>query len=136
MQSMPSNGQSVALPEQLRQQFVSVERRLWRGEAGIAVCSVVGALLISWLVLFVSDRIWATPVWLRVTLLASGLLASAAGIWRWGGRWVLNRRDQRELAMLVQRKYRKLGDRLLGIVELANEHEHSANFSPALYRAA
>jgi hypothetical protein len=136
MQSMPSNGQSVALPEQLRQQFVSVERRLWRVETAVVVCSVVGALLVSWLMLFISDRIWATPVWLRVLLLAAGVLVSAAAIWRWVDRWVWHKRDQRELAMLVQRKYRKLGDRLLGIVELANEHEHSANFSPALYRAA
>lgn len=133
---MPANGQPVVLPEQLRQQFVSVERRLWRVETAIAICSVIGALLISWLALFVSDRLWTTPVWLRVVLLAAGLLVSAAAVLRWMDRWVWHRRDQRELAMLVQRKYRKLGDRLLGIVELANEQEHSANFSPALYRAA
>ena len=33
-------------------------------------------------------------------------------------------------------KYRRLGDRLLGIVELANEQQHLPNFSPALYHAA
>ena len=37
---------------------------------------------------------------------------------------------------LVQGKYRKLGDRLLGIVELAGEEKHDANFSPELYQAA
>lgn len=136
MKSMPSNGQSVALPEQLRQQFASVERRLWRVETAIAICSVVAALLASWLVLFISDRIWATPAWLRTTLFVAGLAVSAIAIVRWLDRWVWHKRDQRELAMLVQRKYRKLGDRLLGIVELAGEQEHNANFSPALYRAA
>ncbi|MDB6059504.1 MAG: hypothetical protein JWO95_3348, partial [Verrucomicrobiales bacterium] len=130
---MPTNGQPVTLPEQLRLQFASVERRLWRVETAVAVCSVVAALVVSWLALFVSDRVWATPVWLRATLLAAGLAASAIAVLRWMDRWVWHKRDQRELAMLVQKKYRKLGDRLLGIVELAGEHEHSANFSPALY---
>jgi hypothetical protein len=134
--SMPSNGHPVALPEKLREQFASVERRLWRVETAVAVCSVVAALLISWLVLFISDRIWATPVWLRVILFIAGWAVSAVAVVRWLNRWVWHKRDQRELAVIVQRKYRKLGDRLLGIVELAGEQEHSANFSPALYRAA
>ncbi|MEW6158010.1 MAG: hypothetical protein AB1813_11290, partial [Verrucomicrobiota bacterium] len=37
---------------------------------------------------------------------------------------------------LVQKRFRRLGDRLLGIVELAEEQKHSPNFSPSLYRAA
>ena len=40
------------------------------------------------------------------------------------------------LAILVQRKYRRLGDRLLGIVELSHESTRPAYFSPELYRAA
>ena len=54
----------------------------------------------------------------------------------WAGRWIWKRRDIKALANLVQKKYRRLGDRLLGIVELANEEHHFANFSPALYHAA
>ncbi|MGZ4962074.1 MAG: hypothetical protein ACXWC8_05905 [Limisphaerales bacterium] len=133
---MPTNGQPVMLPEQLHLQFACVERRLWRVETAVAVCSAVAAVVISWLVLFVSDRIWPTPVWLRALLFVTGLAVGAIGVLRWMDRWVWHKRDQRELARLVQKKYRKLGDRLLGIVELAGEHEHSANFSPALYRAA
>src|SRR5204862_4872424 len=51
-------------------------------------------------------------------------------------RWVLKRRDLRALAIIVQRKYRRLGDRLLGIVELAEEKNRPAYFSPELYSAA
>jgi hypothetical protein len=36
----------------------------------------------------------------------------------------------------VQRRFGRLGDRLLGIVELTQEQHHLANFSPALYQAA
>jgi hypothetical protein len=127
---------SVALPEALRQQFAQVERRLWRVESTVAVCCVAGGLMVSFLVLFVSDRVWDTPGWLRLTLLLCGLAVAALAAVRWARRWVWQRRDLRSLANLVQKKYRRLGDRLLGIVELANEERHNANFSPALYHAA
>ena len=61
--------------------------------------------------------------------LAVTLQTAAAGL-AWGRHWVWHRRDMGELATLVQQKYRRLGDRLLGIVELAGEREHLSNFSP------
>ncbi len=92
--------------------------------------------MLSFLALFVSDRLWETPAWLRLTLLLCGLaVATFAGL-AWARRWLWQRRDLKALANLVQKKYRLLGDRLLGIVELANEERHFANFSPALYHAA
>jgi len=127
---------SVALPEDLRRQFVEVERRLKRVETTVAVCCVAGGLMVSFLALFVSDRLWDTPGWLRWTLWAGGLAAAVAAGAFWARRWVWQRRDLRALANLVQKKYRRLGDRLLGIVELSNEQHHNANFSPALYHAA
>jgi hypothetical protein len=127
---------SVALPEALRLQFAQVERRLWRVETTAALCCVAGGLMVSFLTLFVSDRFWDTPEWLRLVLSMGGLAAAAVAGAVWAQRWVWRRRDLRSLANLVQKKYRRLGDRLLGIVELANEERHNANFSPALYHAA
>jgi hypothetical protein len=127
---------SVALPEALRRQFAQVERRLWRVESTVAVCCLAGGLMVSFLALFVSDRLWDTPGWLRLMLWLCGLAAAALAGTMWARRWVWQRRDLRSLANLVQKKYRRLGDRLLGIVELANEERHNANFSPALYHAA
>jgi hypothetical protein len=126
----------VSLPEALRRQFAELERRLWTLETTVAVCCASGGLISSYLILFVSDRFWETPVWLRlaITLLGVGVLA-AAGFW-WAKKWVLQRRDFRALSKLVQKKYRRLGDRLLGIVELADEKQRPIHFSPALYRAA
>ena len=126
----------VDLPEGLRRQFERVEQRLWRVETATAVGAVAASLIFSVLAVFVSDRLWETPVWLRVFIFVGGLLAAAAAILAWGRHWIWRRRDMRALAALVQKKYRRLGDRLLGIVELANEPEHLSNFSPALYRAA
>jgi hypothetical protein len=127
---------SVALPEALRRQFAEVERRLWRVESTVAICVAVGALMVSLLGLFVSDRFWETPTWLRLALCLCGWATAAAAGAFWARRWIWQRRDLRALANLVQKKYRRLGDRLLGIVELANEERHNANFSAALYHAA
>ncbi|MHC1766028.1 MAG: hypothetical protein AB9869_17295 [Verrucomicrobiia bacterium] len=127
---------TVSLPEGLRHQFSALRGRLWRVETATALFLALGALLLSYLALFVSDRFWDTPVWLRVGFLTVGLAAFAFFGFVWLQRWVFRPRDQRAMAILVQKQYRRLGDRLLGIVELANEKQRPAYFSPALYRAA
>jgi hypothetical protein len=126
----------VDLPEGLRRQFAHVSRRLWSAETAMAGCVAVGALVLSYLGLFLSDRCLDTPVWLRLTAGIAGLGAVlSAGYW-WTARWLLKPRDSLARAVHVQRFYRRLGDRLLGVVELADERARPADFSPALYRAA
>ncbi len=127
---------SLTLPEGLRRQFEEVERRLWRVETAVAACAVLSGLMVSFLALFVSDRIWETPVWLRCLILIAGLAMGVLAGMVWARHWVVKRRDLRALANIVQKRFRRLGDRLLGIVELANEQRHLPNFSPALYHAA
>ena len=123
-------------PDELREQFAVVERRLWKVETTMAVCLAAAGLFGSYLVLFFSDRLWDSPGWLRLGLLASGICITVGAVVWWTTRWVFNKRDTRSLARLVQRRYRRLGDRLLGIVELADEEKRPAVFSPSLYRAA
>ena len=118
-------------PDELREQFAVVERRLWKVETTMAVCLAAAGLFGSYLVLFFSDRLWDSPGWLRVGLLVSGIATTIGAIFWWTSRWVFHRRDTRALARLVQRRYRRLGDRLLGIVELADEEKRPAVFSPA-----
>ena len=125
-----------SIPDALRQQFAVVERRLWRVETAMAVCLAAAGLFGSYLVLFFSDRLWDSPGWLRLGLLATGIGITLGSLVWWTARWVFQRRDTRALARLVQRRYRRLGDRLLGIVELADEEKRPAIFSPSLYRAA
>lgn len=130
------NDLSVTLPQELRRQFADVQRRLWRVETTVALGSIVIGVAISLLALFVSDRLWNTPSGLRVVFSLLGLAAAIAAFCRWARRWLWQRRSLLDLANLVQKRYRRLGDRLLGIVELAQEQRHLANFSPALYHAA
>jgi len=127
---------SVSLPEALRRQFTELENRLWSLETIIATCSALSGLILSYLILFVSDRVWDTPEWFRLLTALLGVATVAVALLWWGRRWLWQRRDLRALSKLVQLKYRRLGDRLLGIVELANEEQRPAHYSPALYRAA
>jgi hypothetical protein len=130
------NGPSVTLPEELRRQFDGVQRRLWRVETTVALGSIVAGLVLSLLALFVSDRLWDTPPGLRLIFSLLGLAAVITAFCLWAQRWLWHRRSLQDLANLVQKKYRRLGDRLLGIVELAQEQRHLSSFSPALYHAA
>jgi len=61
------------IPDALRQQFAVVERRLWCVETAMAVCLAAAGLFGSYLVLFFSDRLWDSPGWLRLGLLAAGI---------------------------------------------------------------
>jgi len=130
------NDLSLTLPEELRRQFSQVQRRLWRVETTVAVCAIVIGVLVSLLGLFVSDRMCDTPTGVRLVFSLLGLIVLLAAFCQWARRWWWGRRNLLDYASLVQRKYHRLGDRLLGIVELAQEQRHLANFSPALYHAA
>ncbi|MEO6034225.1 MAG: hypothetical protein ABIQ35_03120, partial [Verrucomicrobiota bacterium] len=87
-------------------------------------------------ILFFSDRFWESPGWWRALLLVSTMAICALAAFQWCVRWIFRRRDWRALSVIVQKRFRRLGDRLLGIVELSSESKHDANFSPELYRAA
>lgn len=134
--SLNDDDLTVTLPDELRRQFAEVQRRLWRVETTVALSSAVGGLLVTLLILFLSDRIWNTPAALRLVFALAGIATTVVALWRWARRWLWRRRTLRDLANIVQKKHRRLGDRLLGIVELAEEQRHQANFSPALYHAA
>src|SRR3954468_10412541 len=135
---MVETDQSVAipLPEDLRGQFERLERRLLRVETGVLVAGCVAGLAGSYLLVFASDRIWDSPVWLRGTAFVGGAAVVGFFALTWLKRWILKRRNRKDLATIVQRKFQRLGDRLLGIVELSSEEKHLHGFSPELYRAA
>ncbi len=106
---------SVSLPEGLRQQFAELERRLWRVESAQAAgCAGIG-LAVSYLALFVSDRIWDSPVGVRLGIASASVALLAGTLLWWTKRWIFQRRNLRALSVLVQEKYRRLGDRLGGL---------------------
>src|SRR5688572_30837207 len=135
---MVESDQSVAisLPEDLQGQFDRLERRLFRVETGVLIAGSIAGLAGSYLLVFASDRIWDSPVWLRGTAFVGGAVVVGYFASAWLKRWILKRRNRKDLAAIVQRRFQLLGDRLLGIVELSSEEKHLHGFSPELYRAA
>jgi len=126
----------LALPVSLNRQFDSLERRLWRNETLLAAAGGLGSLLLACALEFASDRVWDTPQWLRALIALCGWSGLMACAWRYGCRWVWKRRSIRALAVIVQRRHPRLGDRLLGIVELADPASRPSQYSPELCHAA
>ena len=127
---------TVSLPDSLQRQFTDLRNRLFHLESLFAIAAAVSSILLSFLLIVISDRLWNTPIWLRTFFFIGGLAGALMALARWLRHWVFRPRDLRALAVLVQRKYRRLGDRLLGIVELSDEASQPEYFSPELYRAA
>ena len=124
------------LPESLENQIDAVERRLLVTETVVAVCGGLFGFLLAYAVIFGLDRLHDTPAALRwlLTLGATALFVLFAFLWM--RLWVLRRRDARDMAKLVGRRHPSLGDRLLGVVELAEGDGDQGGASPQLVQAA
>lgn len=135
MIQQPPN-EALGLPHSLREQFSALERRLWKTETILASCLGAAGLILSFLVVFVLDRFVDTPAVLRGLLVLLGLGSMAgAGVW-WSRRWLGRRPPPEELAREIQKRHRRFGDRLLGIVELSRQNNLPENVSESLCRAA
>ncbi|GAA5483421.1 hypothetical protein [Haloferula sargassicola] len=124
------------LPESLRQQLVDYRRQLWRTKVSEAVFAGIFGLLLSFLLVFAIDRFSATPPGVRLVILLAGTSLAAVFAPLWLHRWVWRHRDHDQLAKLISRKHPGLGDRLLGVIDLANQTENEDTLSPRLRAAA
>ncbi len=123
------------LPESLSRQLHAFERKLRVMETIVAVGGAGAGFVLSWVLVYASDRFWDTPGVVRLLLTVGGVFCGGFFGWYWLRHWIFRRRNIRELAKLIQKEYRQLGDRLQGIVELT-ENEQPEDISPALIHAA
>ena len=126
----------IALPDSLVAQLQAYERKLRRMETLVAVAGGLAGLLVTYVLLFVFDRFVNTPVWARTVLTCAGAALAAWFAHGWARHWLWNRRGPADLAKLLQRHFRTLGDRLQGVIELTQTDDLPPNISPALLRAA
>jgi len=126
----------VPIPESLHRQLVEFRRHLWRMKVFEALAAGVVGLLVSFLLVYGLDRVWVTPVWARLVILAGGTSLFAVFAPYWLHRWVWRHRREAQLARLISRKFPGLGDRLLGVIELQDQHESADSLSPRLRAAA
>lgn len=124
----------LPLPPRLRQKLEHFRERLWSVKIAEGALAGLFGLGLSYLLVFSLDRLFDTPLWLRVSLLVGGFAVPALGIPLLWHRWVWRQRTLGDAARFLKRRYPRLGDELLGIIELA--HNHSGNTSLVLVEAA
>ncbi len=126
--------QQLQVPATLQAQLHEYRRRVWTIKLVEALTAAALSLLVAFLCVFILDRLWDTPQWLRAAVglgAAVGFLTVPLFLQRWV--WRFRRLNQ--LAQLLRRKMPRLGDELLGIIELAENRWEQAR-SRALCQAA
>mgnify|MGYP001821946692 CR=1 FL=1 len=124
------------IPEGLRDQLTQFKKRLWQIKIAEAILAGFFGLLFSFLLVFGLDRFIETPTSVRLVILVLGVSLFAVFAPYWIHRWVYGHRRENQLARLISRRFPKLGDRLLGAIELQDQTETKDTLSPALRAAA
>lgn len=131
-----SKDQRTPLPDSLRRQLEAFRGRLWFIKVAEALLAGLFGLLFSYLIVFGLDRIWNTPPTVRLVILLGGTSLFTLFAPYWIHRWVFRHRREAQLARLIARKFPRLGDRMLGVVELQDQTESKEALSPELRAAA
>lgn len=124
----------LAVPPRLRAKLESFQKRLWSIKIAEGALAGIVGLALSYLAVFLVDRFIDTPAWVRLAVMALGFAVPAIVLpLRWK-RWVTRQRTLEQVARLLKRSFPRLGDELLGVIELARSP--AGNASPALVAAA
>ena len=126
---------NLEIPSGMREKLEDFRRRVWIIKLAEGALAAAFGLLLSYLIVFALDRFWDTPTTLRLAILLTGVFGLA--VWfpmKWH-RWVWQTRQLEQVARLLRHRYPRLGDQMLGIVELAKS-ETEQERSEALCRAA
>ena len=112
------------LPQPLTDKLTDFRRRVRITKFVEGILAAAFGLALSWTLVFILDRFGETPAWLRTTLLIAGTAIPGIGLPLIWHRWVWRQRRLEDVARLIRRRFPRLGDQLLGIVELAHDEEN------------
>ncbi|MDB6004470.1 MAG: hypothetical protein JWR15_1457 [Prosthecobacter sp.] len=126
----------TALPVILESKLADFRKRVWIVKLTEGLLAAAFGIVFSYILVFALDRVMETPVWLRATLLIAGAAVLGLGLPLKWHRWVWRQRSLEDAARLLKRTFPRLGDQLLGIVELAHVEAGSAGRSERLVQAA
>jgi len=127
---------SHPLPPVLSSKLAEFRRRVWVVKLAEGILAAAFGLAISYLFVLGLDRLFNTPAWLRGLFLAAGALVPGLGLPLKWHKWVWRQRRLEDAARLLRHKFPRLGDQLLGIVELAREDSRLTGRSERLVQAA
>jgi hypothetical protein len=127
---------SLPLPPVLSSKLSDYRRRVWIVKLAEGILAAVFGLAVSYLLVLGLDRIIDTPAWLRGILLLLGAAVPGLGLPLKWHKWVWRQRRLEDAARLLRWKFPRLGDQLLGIVELAKQDAVTTGRSERLVQAA
>lgn len=126
----------MELPPVLEGKLADFRRRVWIVKLAEGILAAIFGLMLSYALVFGLDRILETPAWIRGMILLAGAAGPGLGLPLKWHRWVWRQRTLEAAAKLLRRKRPRLGDQLLGIVELARSEDGATGRSERLVRAA
>lgn len=130
-----SEKNTVGLPPRMQEALEQYRKRVWIIKLAEGTLAAIFGIIISYLVVFGLDRLFDTPTLLRGLILLTGMVGMVFFLPLKYYNWVWRHRSLEGIARLLQHKFPRFGDHVLGIVELAsNRSDKSA--SPALVEAA
>lgn len=116
-----ASGQSqIEVPASLRMQLAQFRKYVWTSKIGEAIALGATGVLLAFLVVYVVDRFFDTPLIVRVGLFF-GALALWVAVPRALHRWVWSNRRLDQLARLLRVREPAVGDQLLSVIELAED---------------
>jgi hypothetical protein len=127
---------SHPLPPVLSSKLAEFRRRVWVVKLAEGILAALFGLAISYLFVLALDRFFETPAWLRGLFLLAGAIVPGLGLPLKWHKWVWRQRRLEDAARLLRHKFPRLGDQLLGIVELAKEDSKLTGRSERLVQAA
>lgn len=133
--SLAKNRSGIKIPDRMRNKLERFQKKVWIIKLTEGVLAAAFGLLVSYLLVFVIDRFFDTPAVARAAILIVGALG--LGLWfpLVCHKWIWKSRKLEQVARLLKHDFPRLGDHLLGIIQLVNNTEESSR-SEALTRAA
>ena len=139
MSQMGAKGQSekggVNLPPRMKAALEQYQKRVWVVKLAEGALAAIFGVLISYIIVFCLDRVFDTPTLLRVLILVVGMVGMVFLLPLKYYNWVWKHRQLDGVARLLQHKFPRFGDHVLGIVELARDRADRSS-SPTLVEAA
>ena len=123
--------QKVNLPPRMKAALEQYQKRVWIIKLVEGTLAAIFGIMISYLIVFGLDRMFDTPTFLRVLILLTGMLGMVLFLPLKYYNWVWKHRQLEGIARLLQHKFPRFGNHVLGIVELASSRTDQSA-SPAL----
>ena len=125
----------IKIPPRMKAALEQYQKRVWTIKLAEGVLAAIFGILVSYIIVFCLDRVFDTPTLLRVLILGVGMVGMVFLLPMKYYNWVWKHRQLEGVARLLQQKFPRFGDHVLGIIELAQNREDQLS-SPTLVEAA